>query len=538
MDRRNFLKTGTTLAAGGLAVAALPFGSAQAQARKETLLVVAETGPNSLDIHGVGANSSSYQVAWNCYDRLLSYGRKTMPDGSLSYDGKQLVPELAEAWSMAPDGMSMTFKLRPDATFHDGSPVTATDVKWSFDRAVTIGGFPTFQMKAGSLEKPEQFVVVDDHTFRIDLLRADKLTTPDLTVPVAIIINSTLAKKNATAADPWAQEYLKSATAGGGAYKVDSWKPGQETVYSRFDGWKSGPLPALRRIIVREVPSPSNRRALLERGDADVSFDLPKKDFSEMMAQKKVTVVNTPVENAITYIGMNCTKPPFNNLKVRQAVAYALPYQKIMDAALFGLANPMFGGTSATPTTAAWPQPLPYNTDIAKAKALLAEAGYPEGFETVFSFDLGQATVQEPMAILIQEALGQIGIKMTIEKVPGATWRSALLKKDMPIFANTFGGWLNFPDYFFFWTYHGQNAVFNTMSYQNPAMDKLIDEARFAKDPVEYDKAVKGFIGLAFSDIPRMPLFQPYLTVALQPSVTGYQYWFHRGLDYRQLVKA
>ncbi|MDW4677710.1 ABC transporter substrate-binding protein, partial [Escherichia coli] len=87
-------------------------------------------------------------------------------------------PELAE--DMDSGAMSATFKLRKDATFHDGTPVTARDVKWSLDRAVSVGGFPTFQMKAGSLEKPEQFVVVDDHTVRVDFLRRDRLTVPDL----------------------------------------------------------------------------------------------------------------------------------------------------------------------------------------------------------------------------------------------------------------------------------------------------------------------------------------------------------------------
>jgi ABC-type transport system substrate-binding protein len=82
------------------------------------------------------------------------------------YDRDKLEPELAESWKMAPDGNSVTFKLRKNAKFHDGTPVTAKDVKWSFDRAVTVGGFPTFQMAAGSLEKPEQFEVVDEHTFR------------------------------------------------------------------------------------------------------------------------------------------------------------------------------------------------------------------------------------------------------------------------------------------------------------------------------------------------------------------------------------
>src|SRR3989442_1225875 len=183
--------------------------------------------------------------------------------------------ELSESWAIAPDGMSVTFKLRRDARFHDGTPVTARDVKWSFDRAVTVGGFPTFQMKAGSLEKPEQFEVVDDFTFRAKFLRKDKMTMPDLAVVVPAVFNAELAKKHATANDPWAMEWLKSNDAGSGAFRLESWKPGQETIYTRFDEWKPGPLPKLKRVIVREVPSAGNRRALLERGDADISFDLP-----------------------------------------------------------------------------------------------------------------------------------------------------------------------------------------------------------------------------------------------------------------------
>ena len=176
---------------------------APAQGRGDTLLVLVESGPNSLDIHGIGANFRTYGVSWNLYDRLLSYGTKTLADGTRSYDHAVLKPELAESWQVAADGMSVTFKLRKDARFHDGTPVTARDVKWSFDRAMGVGGFPTFQMKAGALEKPEQFTVVDDQTFRVSFLRRDKWTPPDLAVPVPVIINSTLARKHATDKDPW-----------------------------------------------------------------------------------------------------------------------------------------------------------------------------------------------------------------------------------------------------------------------------------------------------------------------------------------------
>src|SRR5512132_668945 len=176
---------------------------ALAQSRGETLIVVVESGPNSMDIHGVGANRPAYQASWNLYDRLMTFGVKTLPDGTRSYDYSVLKPELAESWQLAADGTSVTFKLRKDARFHDGTPVTARDVKWSFDRAVTVGGFPTFQMKAGALEKPEQFAVVDDHTFKVDFIRKDRLTTPDLAVIVPAVYHSELIKKHATDKDPW-----------------------------------------------------------------------------------------------------------------------------------------------------------------------------------------------------------------------------------------------------------------------------------------------------------------------------------------------
>ena len=497
-----------------------------AQDRKDILLVANETGPNMLDIHGVGANRPSYGVAWVAYDRLMTYGRKKLADGTPSYDYGKLEPELAERWETAKDGGSVTFFLRRNAVFHDGTPVTAADVKWSFDRALAMGGFPTFQMAAGSLEQPAQFEALDEHTFRVKFLRPDKLTMPDLAVPVASIYNATLAKKHATPDDPWAAIWLKTNEAGGGAYKVESYRPGQEIVYARFDDWKSGPLPAIKRVIQRDVPSAGNRRALLLKGDIDMTFELPPKDFSELATEKsKVKVVSTPVENALWYVGMNVTRPPFNSTQVRQAVAYALPYDKL------------YGAPSAPVKTIAWPQPTAYATDLAKAKSLMAEAGVPNGFETTLSFDLGGATVGEPMAVLIQESLAQIGIKASINKVPGANWRAALLKKDMPLLLNRFGGWLNYPEYFFFWTYHGQNAVFNTMSYQNPSLDKIITNARFAESKPLYDGMVKDMVKVVFDEVPRVPMFQPLMDVAMQPNISGYTYWFHLQPDYRQIVK-
>ena len=539
MNRREFLKSTTAIAATSAVTAPAIFSSAKAQARQETILVVSESGPNNIDIHGVGTNVPGYEVSWNCYDRLISHEMKTGPAGQPYYDKDKFKPELADDMNIG--DMSVTFKLKKNATFQDGTPVTAKDVKWSLDRAVSVGGFPTFQMGAGSLTKPEQFVVVDDNTVRVDFMKKDRLTIPDLAVVVPAIYNSGLVQKNANEKDPWGLEYTKQNTAGSGAYRVTKWTAGSEVILERNDDWKGGPLPKTKRIIWRMVPSAGNRRALLERGDADISYELPNKDFVELKDAGKLNIVSTPFSNGCQYLGMNVKNPPFDNPKVRQAVAYAVPYQKIMDAVLYGLGTPLYGRAPGAATQVAWPQPTGYNSDVAKAKALMAEAGYPNGFETTLSFDLGFATVNEPTAVLIQESLGQIGIKATINKIPGSNFRTELNKKVLPLYLNVFSGWLDYPEYFFIWCYHGKNSIFNTMSYQSKEMDAMIDgavDAAAIGDKAKYEKDVKGFVDLAFSDLPRIPLFQPYSNVAMQKNISGYQYWFHRRLDYRALAKG
>jgi peptide/nickel transport system substrate-binding protein len=171
----------------------------------------------------------------------------------------------------------------------------------------------------------------------------------------------------------------------------------------------------------------------------------------------------------------------------------------------------------------------------------MAEAGYPNGFDTTLSFDLGFAGVNEPLCVLTQESLAQIGIRTTINKVPGANWRTELNKKTLPLYTNVFSGWLDYPEYFFIWCYHGKNSIFNTMSYQSTTTDDFIDGAVNAAatgDNAAYDMDVKGFVDTAYADMPRVPLYQPYVNVAMQKNVSGYAYWFHRRLDYRTLAKG
>ncbi len=508
-------------------------------ARADTAVVVIGQTINSLDLHRKGTNRPSYQIAVNCYDRLVSFGTKTLEDGTLSYDYATLKPDLAESWSTSEDGMAIIFKLRDDAVFWDGSPVTADDVKWSLDRAVSLGGFPAVQMKAGSLEKPEQFVVVDEKTFKIDLIRKSKLTLPDLAVPVPMIINSKVAKANATADDPWATEYLHRNPAGSGAFKITRWDPGQQLIYERNDAWTSGPPPGVKRVVVREVPSSATRRALLERKDVDLSFGVPNKDAKELIGKPGIKVAATPIENCIYCLCANLKFDPFKDKKVRQAIAYAVPYEEIFQAAAFGKGVQMWGAKSATPATIAWPQPFPYSLDLDKAKELLASSDYKDGFEVPLAIDQSLASWMEPTALLIQESLGRIGIKATIDKIPGANWRTAaLVEKRLPLHLENFGGWLNYPDYYFFWAYL-KGHLFNSSNYDNPEVQALVDETLHMEtnDPA-YALKIKRLIEIAFDDVPRIPLWQPTLNSGMTEALSGYEFWFHRQLDARKFAKA
>ena len=218
-------------------------------------------------------------------------------------------------------------------------------------------------------------------------------------------------------------------------------------------------------------------------------------------------------------------------------MAYALPYDKIMENALYGRAAKMWGGADKA-TSSDWPQPHGYKMDQAKAKALMKEAGLEGGIETTLSLDTGTATVGEPTVLLIQESLAKIGVKVNIDKVPGANWRTSLNKKELPLVLNRFSGWLDYSEYYFYWNFHGSNSLFNISSYQNKEMDALIDKARFTTDTAEYEAAVKAFIKLCMSDVPVIPINQPIHDVAMQKNVAGYEFWFHREPDYRQFAKS
>ena len=515
-------------------------GSVRAQTRAETLRYVTGASVNTLDPNIPGSTREAFAISLSTYDRLVAFGRKQL-NGRWVFDLDNIRGELAESYDVSPDGLKITFHLRKDAKFQDGTPVTADDVKWSLDRVVTAKILGKAQLLTGSMTDTSQFKVIDPLTFEVTLPKPDKLALPNLATVYPIIINSKLAKAHATEEDPWAQAWLKENAAGSGAYIIESFKPGEQVILKRNEDWHRGPggkQAFFKRLIVQSVPEPATRANLVEKGDADIVIDLQANDAQSLEAKGKLKVISTPQYNAITFVSMNSQIPPFDKVDVRRAVAYALPYDDMFKAALFGRGSPLFGATWADgkPPSGAFPIQQPIKLDLDKAKAYLKSAGLPDGFSTTFSFNVGQAATAEPMAALLKESLAKIGIVVDIQKLPDAQMSTQINEKKLPFFTEGIVAWLPSTDYFYRNFYTGDQR-WNYSSINNPELTSIAQEARFEPDKAKYETDGKLLNAINFDQMPQIPLWQPSQDAVMAPSIEGYTYQFHRQVDYRDLSR-
>ena len=533
VDRGHILKI-----MSGVALLAMLPAAAQAQTRAETLRQVTGNNIPTLDPTTPGATREAFGVSTSIYDRLVAFDRKRDEKGVWVFDRTKIRGELAESYEISADGLKITFKLR-DTKWHDGTPVTADDIKWSLDRAVTAKSIAAGQMGTGSLTKAEQFTVVDARTITVTLPKADRLALANLATPLAPMFNSKLARSHATPEDPWAQEWLKTNTAGSGAYTVEAFKPGEQLILKRNDDWKSGPggKPAFfKRVIEQTIADPATRANLIEKGDADIAIDLQASDVPALQSRGKVKVESTPQSNGFTMIAYNTQMAPFDNIKVRKAIAAALPYDDMFKAAIFKRGFPLYGASWTAPPSANFPQPMPVKTDLAAAKALLAEAGFAGGFKTTFSINVGSAAVTEPMAVLLKESLAKIGIEVDVQKLPDAQMSTQITEKKVPFFTEGIVAWLPSTDYFYRNFYTGDQR-WNYSSINNPELTAIAQEARFEADKAKYEADGVKLNAINFEQMPQIPLWQPSQDAVMATSIEGYTYQFHRQVDYRDLSR-
>lgn len=526
---------------GALALGVASLGNdVLAQSRQATLRQVMAGNVNSLDPSVQGASRESAGMSMSIYDRLVGFGRKQV-NGNWVFDQSVIVPELAERVETSADGRKITLHLRSNATWHDGTPVTAEDIKWSLDRCVSAKSLAPPQFQSGSMYKPEQFRVAGPRVVEILLDEPNRVAVANLGLPYAIMINSKLAKKHATADDPWALKWLQANAAASGAYMVESFRPGEAVTLRRNPNWKGGPngkLPNFERIICQSVPEASTRANLVERGDADIVLDLQASDIAAVGARNVAKIVSNPQYNGFVHLSFNTQVVPFNNVKVRQAFAAAFPYNEMFKAALFGRGKPLFGASwTGSPPSPDFPAPMPNHTDLARAKALLVEAGYPNGLDVTFNFALSYAAIAEPMGALMKESLAKIGVNLTIQKLPDAQLFTLQAEKKLPFYMDTGSAWLP-ATYYFFWVYFTRSQRYNLANWDNPRVLELVTKARTETSQAAYDAYCKELISIMAAETPLVLVFQPNIDAVMAKNIEGFTYHYHRQLDYRDMRRV
>ena len=240
-SRRSLLQRGT----GAVALAGLNAGVARGEGRSDTLRYVTPGVVNTLDPVMLGGTPEASALGTYTYDRLLRFGQSRTHEGASTFDFGQIEGELADRYEVSPDGRTVIVHLRPGAAWHDGAPVTAEDVKWSLDRAVSANTMAKAQLASGSLQDPEQFSIVGPRSVQIRLERPDRLAVPNLATNYAPMVNSQLARRHASDDDPWATAWLKENTAGGGAFIVQAISPGASVTLLRNDKWAGRRAPRI-----------------------------------------------------------------------------------------------------------------------------------------------------------------------------------------------------------------------------------------------------------------------------------------------------
>lgn len=341
-------------------------------------------------------------ISRNVYMKLVNFDPANL--------GAGYGPEIAESWTVSEDGKSITFTIREGLTFHSGNPVRAEDVAFSLRRAVVLNKTPAFILTqfGFTAENIEETIKLDGNTVTIttDKPYATSFVLNCLTSTIGGIVDEKTVMANEVDGD-MGNEWLKTNTAGSGAYKVVSWKPNESVMLQSNPDFYLG-APAMERVVVRHVQESASQRLLLERGDIDIARDLNPEDVIGASGAEGVKI-HEEMRGRLMYIAVNQKHPQLSKPEVRQALKYLIDYE--------GMENSFLKGAYVTHQNFL-PQTFlgavdenPFSLDIEKAKELLKDAGV-EGLE----IEAGVREAQERIEIAqsLQNSLAQVGIKLNI----------------------------------------------------------------------------------------------------------------------------
>lgn len=456
---------GTVLAVAGCS------SSESGSAATQSLTIAYEADSSSLD-PGQVTDINTMNVLVQMYDTLVKWDADA-----------NLVPSLATEWEISPDGLTYTFTLRDDVKFSDGTPLTAKDVAYSFNRMLVdkapgseYGPYPFGKFFYGAVANVE---AKDDVTAVFNLSTPNGGLLSALTTPTAQIVN--------TAAAESAGKEFALVGGGSGPFMLETWQKGTQLVLKQNPNYW-GSKPTLTQLVWVPVTEASQRVTNLSSGSAGLIINPQPASIPKLSSDGFNVLAETGPH--IWWVGLNLELEQFQNIKVRQAMNYAIDRDSMVSSILFGS-----GAPANQPIGEGLPGRAPsadsYNYDPEKAKRLMSEAGYPNGFEVNFFVPTSGSGMQEPVAMgtAIQSYLAAIGIKVKIEQLdwgtflgklgPGATksgmdmwelsWMNTSLDPSLVLGPLLTTG--SFP------------PGFNTGFYSNKQVDKLVADAAAEKDP-------------------------------------------------------
>ena len=338
---------------------------------------------------------------YDANDTLSQAMAKSFYEGLFGFDkDMKLIPVLAESYDVSKDGLVYTIKLRKGVKFHDGTDFKADAVKANFDRVTN----PDNKLKRyGLYNNIGKTEVVDDYTARITLKSPFSAFINQLAHPSGVMISPAALKQ-------WGNKDIAFHPVGTGPFKFVEWKATDYLKVAKFDGyWKKG-YPRVDAITWKPVVDNNTRAAVMQTGEAQFTYPVPPEMAEVLKAKPDLDIVAAPsiIER---YLSMNTQQKPFDNPKVRQAINYAINKDAVAKVAFGGYATPadaiVPAGVEYSVPTGVWPY------DIAKAKQLLAEAGYPNGFETEL-WSAYNHTIAQKVTQVLQQQLQQVGIRTKI----------------------------------------------------------------------------------------------------------------------------
>jgi len=462
-------------------------------------IVDGSIGDASTMLPALASDSASRDIIGLVFNGLVKY------DKDLS-----LVGDLAESWDISPNGLTITFHLRRGVKWHDGRPFTAQDVMFTYELMIDPKTPTAYAEDFKQVEKAE---VVDDHTFRVTYPRP---FAPALASWGFSIMPAHLLKGQEVTTTP-----LSRQPVGTGPYIFKEWQTGQQIVLEANPEYFEG-RPYISRYVYRIIPDLATMFLELKSGGIDrmgltpIQYQRQTNDPEFEKNFKKYRYLSF----AYTYLGFNLLDPKFKDRLVRQAIAFAIDKEEIIEGVLLGLGRPANGPYK--PGHWAYNEKVkPYPYDPAKAKQLLAEAGWrdidqdgvldKEGQPFQFTIITNQGNKQREMtALIIQQRLEQIGIRVKVRTIEWAAFLKEFIEKKN--FEACILGWTipMDPDLFDVWhSSKTRPGELNFVSYKNEEVDRLIDQGRYTFDQAERKQAYDRLQEILHEDVPYVFLYVP-----------------------------